>query len=183
MRLASPGASTEGHGQGSLAPATSKGGSVRVRVLVLTVLAVLAVPALAAARTGKSHPHDRGHAAAIVGTWSADVTPDQGPPLKAVLTFTRGGSVIETEADAPGTGQGAWKRIAPNRFAFAFQSFVFTETGEPGGHVVVRSVVTLSRDTLSGPFKFNVYDAAGNVVQSGSGTASATRFVIPDFQG
>ena len=46
---------------------------------------------------------------------------------------------------------------------------------------MVRSVVTLSDDTLSGPFKFNVYDPAGNVLQTGSGTATATRFVIPDF--
>jgi hypothetical protein len=152
---------------------------VRVRVLVLTVLAVLAVPSVAAARTGKPHPRDHGHAAAIVGTWSADVTPDQGPPLKAVLTFTRGGGVIETESDAPGTGQGAWKRIGPNRFAFAFQTFIFTPTGDPAGNVVVRSVVTLTNDTLAGSFKFDVLDPAGTPVESGSGTATAKRFVIP----
>jgi hypothetical protein len=105
--------------------------------------------------------------------------PDQGPPLEAVLTFTRGGGVIETESDAPGTGQGAWQRIGPGRFAFAFQTYIFTPTGDPAGHVVVRSVVTLANGTLSGPFKFDVLDPAGNVVQSGSGTATATRFVIP----
>src|SRR3954451_428098 len=158
MRLASKGASTEGHGQGSLVPATSKGGSVRVRVLVLTVLAVLAVPSLAAARTGKSHPHDRGHAAAIVGTWSADVTPDQGPPLKAVLTFTRGGSVIETESDAPGTGQGAGKRICPNRFAFAFQTFIFAPPRDRAARRRVPSVVPLPNDTLALPVTFAVLD-------------------------
>jgi hypothetical protein len=48
----------------------------------------------------------------------------------------------------------------------------------PGGHVVVRSVVTLTNATLSGPFKFDAFDPAGNKVQSGSGTATATRFVI-----
>ena len=154
---------------------------MRVRVVVLAVLAVLVVPSVAAARTGKSHPRDRGHAAAIVGTWSADVTPDQGPPLTAVLTFTRGGGVIETESDAPGTGQGAWKRIGPNRFAFAFQTFIFTPTGDPAGNVVVRSVVTLTNDTLAGPFKFDILDPAGTTVESGSGTATAKRFVIPPF--
>jgi hypothetical protein len=159
---------------------------MRLRVLVLTVLAVLAVPSVATARTGKSHPRNHGQAAAIVGTWSADVTPDQGPPLTALLTFTRGGSVFETESDAPGTGQGAWKRIGPNRFAFAFQTYFLTATGDPGGHVVVRAVVTLTNDTLSGPFKFQVFDPAGNPVpdqpgqpSSGSGTATAKRFVIP----
>ena len=154
---------------------------MRLRILVVAALAALAIPSVTAARTPKGK-HDRNHAhARIVGTWSVQVTPDGAQPFQALITFTRDGSVIETEADAPGTGQGAWKRISRNRFAFAFQSFFFTETGEPGGHVVVRSVVTLSHDTLSGPFKFNVYDPAGNVLESGSGTATATRFVIPDF--
>jgi hypothetical protein len=154
---------------------------VRLRVLVVAALAALAFPSVTAARTPKVK-HDRNHAhARIVGTWSVQVTPDGEPSFQALVTFTRDGSVIETEADAPGTGQGAWKRVGRNRYAFAFQSFFFTETGEPGGHVVVRSVVTLSHDTLSGPFKFNVYDPAGNVLQSGGGTASATRFVIPDL--
>jgi hypothetical protein len=152
---------------------------VRLRVLVLTALALLAVPSAATARTGKSHHRHHAHAAAIVGTWTAHVTPDQGPPLEAVLTFTRGGGVIETESDAPGTGQGAWQRIGPGRFAFAFQTYIFTPTGDPAGRVVVRSVVTLADGTLSGPFKFDVFDPAGNVLQSGSGTATATRFVIP----
>jgi hypothetical protein len=154
---------------------------VRLRVFIVAALAALALPSVAAARTPQGK-HHRGHGQArIVGTWSVQVTPDGEQPFQALITFTRDGSVIETEADAPGTGQGAWTRIGPNRFRFAFQSFAFTETGAPGGHVVVRSVVTLSNDTLSGPFKFNVYDPAGNVTASGSGTATATRFEIPEF--
>lgn len=154
---------------------------MRLRVLVVAALAALAFPSVTAARTPKVK-HDRNHAhARIVGTWSVQVTPDGESPFEALVTFTRDGSVIETEADTPGTGQGAWRRVGRNRYAFAFQSFFFTETGEPGGHVVVRSVVTLSHDTLSGPFKFTVYDPAGTVLQSGSGTATATRFVIPDL--
>jgi hypothetical protein len=66
------------------------------------------------------------------------------------------------------------------------QTFIFSPTGQPAGRVVVRAVVTLTNDTLSGPFKFNVFDPAGNAVpdqpgqpSSGSGTATAKRFVIP----
>jgi len=32
---------------------------------------------------------------------------------------------------------------------------------------------------LSGPFKFDLFDPTGKVLQSGSGTVTATRFVIP----
>ena len=154
---------------------------MRLRVLVVAALAALALPSVAAAGTPKAK-HHRGHDhARIAGTWSVQVTPDGEQPFQVLTTFTRDGSVIETEADTPGTGLGAWKRVGGHRFAFAFQRFSFNETGEPGGHVVVRGVATLSGDTFTAPFKFNIYDPAGNVVASGGGTATATRFVIPDF--
>jgi hypothetical protein len=147
----------------------------------VAVLAALALPSVAAARTPKAK-HHRGHAhARITGTWDVQVTPDGQQPFQVLTTFTRDHSVIETEADIPGTGQGAWKRVGRHRFAFAFQNFLFNETGEPAGHSVVRGVATLSGDTLTAPFKFNIYDQAGNVVASGAGTSTATRFVIPDF--
>jgi hypothetical protein len=47
--------------------------------------------------------------------------------------------------------------------------------------VIVRAQVTLSNGTMSGPFKFDVFDPANHVVQSGAGTATATRFQIPPF--
>jgi hypothetical protein len=153
---------------------------VRLRVLVVAALAALAVPSVAVARTPKAHLRS-GQAAPIVGTWSVQVTPDGPPPFQALLTLTRDGGVISTESDAPGTGQGSWKRIGRHRYAFAFQTFILSPTGAPGGHVVVRSVVTLTGATLSGPFKFDVFDPAGKPVQSGSGTATATRFVIPSL--
>jgi hypothetical protein len=154
---------------------------VGLRVLLVAAVTVLAVPSAAAARPVKAHHHSHASAPRIVGTWDTDVTPDGAPPFKALLTLTRGGGVIETESNAPGTGQGSWKRIGPDRFAVAFQTFIFSPTGDPAGRAVVRSVVTATATTLSGPYKFDVFDPAGNKVQSGSGTATATPFVIPAF--
>jgi hypothetical protein len=154
---------------------------MRLRLLVIAALVALAVPSLAVARTAKDHPRGHHKSARIVGTWDVRVTPDGQAPFPALLVFTRGGSVIETESDAPGTGLGSWKRTGANTYAVSFKSFFFTETGEPGGSVLVRTVITLNNDTLSGPFKFDISDPAGNKVESGSGTATATRFVIPDF--
>jgi hypothetical protein len=154
---------------------------MRLRLLVLAALLALAVPSLAVARTAKDHPRGHHKSAPIVGTWDVRVTPEGEAPFAALLVFTRGGSVIETESDQPGTALGSWKRTGANTYAVAFKGFVFTETGAPNGSVTVRTVVTLTDDTLSGPFKFDVSDPAGNKVQSGSGTATATRFVIPDL--
>jgi hypothetical protein len=150
---------------------------MRVRILVVAVLAALAVAPAAAARSVNAK---HAHRASILGTWSVQVTPDGAPAFPALVTFTKGGGLIETESDAPGTAQGAWERIGAHRYAFAFQAFIFDASG-PAGHVVVRGRLKLSHGRLSGPFKFDVYDPTGKVVQSGSGTAAATRFVIPPF--
>jgi hypothetical protein len=152
---------------------------VRFRVLLVAALAVLAVPSATAARTAKRHHPGHGQATRIVGTWTVQVAVVGQTPFPALITINPGGGVIETESANPGTGQGAWKPAGRNRFAYAFQTYLFSGTGAPAGHVLVRGVVTLSHGTLSGPFKFEVSDPSGNTVQSGSGTVTATRFVIP----
>ena len=152
---------------------------MRLGVLFIAALAALAVPSVAGARPIRAHDRDSARSARIVGTWNVQVTPTGAPAFAALLTLTPGGGVIETESDQPGTAQGAWKPISRNRFAIAFQTFIFTPAG-PGGHVVVRAVATFTKkNALSAPFKFDVFDPTGKVVQSGTGTATATRFVIP----
>jgi hypothetical protein len=150
---------------------------MRLRLLVIAALVALAVPTVAVARTAKGSQK----AAAIAGTWDVQVSPVGASPFPALLTFTRDGGVIETESDGAGTGLGSWKRTGPKAFTLAFKTFLFTPAGDPAGSVVVRAAVTLNGGTLSGPFKFDVFDTAGNKLQSGSGTAKATRFVIPPF--
>jgi len=157
---------------------------MRLRAVLVVAATALAVPSAAAARPANRHHPANASAPSIVGTWSAQVTP-QGPgatpPFQSLLTFTRDHGVVETESDEPGTGLGSWQHVGPNRYAFAFEIFIFTPAGTPGGHIVVNSVSTLARGTLSGPFRFKVFNPAGTVVQSGRGTATATRFVIPPF--
>jgi hypothetical protein len=154
---------------------------MRLRLFVIAAIVALAVPSIAVGLTTKDSPRDHQQEATIAGTWDVKVSPDGDAPLTAVLTLTRDGGVIETESDQPGTGQGSWKQTGPDSFVLAFKTYVFTETGDPGGSVLVRVEVELSDGTLSGPFTFDVSDPDGKVVQSGSGTASATPFEIPDL--
>jgi hypothetical protein len=155
---------------------------MRLRVFVTAALVALVVPAsIAVARTAKGHPHGHHQKASIVGTWDVKVSPDGAAPFAALLVINRDGSLVETEADAPGTGLGAWKRLGGGRFALAFKTFILNEQGQPAGSVLVRSQVTVNGDTVSSPLKFDVSDPTGKVVQSGAGTATATRFTIPDF--
>jgi hypothetical protein len=151
---------------------------MRIRILLLAALLALAVPAATTAKQSRSESHGSGQ---ILGTWSIQVTPTGQPTFQALATFSPGGGMVETESDAPGTAQGAWEKIGRRTYQFAFQSFIFDSKGQPGGHVIVRSRATLSHGTLSGPFKFDVVDPTGKIVQSGAGTATATRFQIPPF--
>lgn len=152
---------------------------MRVRIFLLAALLALAVPAATSARQSRSENH--GGSGQILGTWSIQVTPNGQPTFQALATFSPGGGMVETESDAPGTAQGSWEKSGPRTYQFAFQTFIFSGTGQPGGHVIVRSQATLRHGTLSGPFKFDVFDPTGHIVQSGAGTATATRFQIPPF--
>ena len=62
--------------------------------------------------------------------------------------------------------------------AVTFQRFEFDPEGEPAGRVVVRLEMVVRRDEFSGPFEFDVIDLEDNVVFSGEGTATATRFPV-----
>lgn len=152
---------------------------MRLRILLLAALFALAVPVATSARQSRSENH--GRSGQILGTWNVQVTVNGQLAFPALVTYSAGGGVVETESDVPGTAQGAWKKIGHHKYQVAFQAFTFTSSGQPGGHVIVRSQVTLSNGVLSGPFKFDVFDPSGHVVQSGAGTATATRFQIPPF--
>lgn len=156
---------------------------MRLRILLpaLALVAAFVLPSATSARQSRSHEHGHRGSHQILGTWSATVTPDGQPSFQALLTIHAGGGLTETESDAPGTGLGAWEQVGRHSYRFAIETFIFTATGASGGHVIVRGLTTLKDGTLSGRFKFDVYDPSGNVVLSGSGTATATRFQIPAF--
>ena len=155
---------------------------MRLRIFLVATLAALVVPSAAVARPMKAHPHSHASASSVVGTWNVQVKEQEQnapPPYPALATLTVGHGVIATESDNPGTGLGSWKQIDRNRFSYAFQTFIFTPDGKPGGYAAVRGVATVTGATWSGPFKFVVVDTTGKTLASGFGTATATRFVIP----
>ncbi len=152
---------------------------MRLRILLLAALFALAVPVATSARQSRSENH--GGSGQILGTWNVQVTVNGQPTFPALLTLSAGGGVVETESDVPGTALGAWEKIGPHKYQIAFQVFTFTSSGQPSGHVIVRTQATLRNGAFSGPFKFDVFDSNGHVVQSGAGTATATRFQIPPF--
>jgi hypothetical protein len=130
------------------------------------------------AQTSRPGHHARAAAKRVVGTWVVDVRPTGQPPLQALLTLTPGGGLIETESTGVGTALGTWRMSGRGRVAVTFQHFEFDAQGAPAGSVVVRAQLNRKGNGATGPFKFDVFDAQGNVAASGSGTATAHRYKV-----
>jgi hypothetical protein len=152
--------------------------AVSAAVSLAIAAALSAGGASGALTSGKSDRAGKHHGQRILGTWLIDVTPTGGEPFQAMATLTPGGGLVETENGSPGTGQGSWASRGRRRVAVTFQRFEFGTGGEPAGRAVVRAEVTVRGDTFSGPFKVDVFNAAGDVVFSGQGTATAARFPV-----
>ena len=132
-----------------------------------------------AVTSGKSGDHPGGHHnQGILGTWLVDVTPADDEPFQAMVTVSPGGGLVETESTSPGTSLGSWESRGRRRVAVTFQRFEFGSEGEPAGRSVVRTEVIVRGDKFSGPFEFDVFNPEGDVVFSGEGTATATRFPV-----
>src|ERR1041385_2406482 len=67
----------------------------------------------------------------VEGTWSVTVTPDGGPPFRALVSFGSGGTVIESSSggDNDKGGQGVWKRTGLRTFGFTVEQFQYDAAG------------------------------------------------------
>ena len=125
---------------------------------------------------------DYRHKNRLVGSWlfTVDAGTLGGPPIKAVMNFEKGGTVIVSQTGAhensaaidpvcgcnASNGQGVWKRTGPNTYAFKFIVFAFAgsetsqmslnlseEVQRVGQHIgvgIIRGEVRVDRDTLEG---------------------------------
>ena len=154
-----------------------------VVALIALSLVVASSGGGAAGATATSAMHERSGAVgggghAIVGTWMVDVQPREGEPFQALVTFSPGGGLIETESASPGAGLGTWAALGRRRVAATLQRFEFNEAGAPAGRVVVRTIVDVRDDQFSGPFEFTAYDPEGAEILTGDGTATARPFEV-----
>jgi hypothetical protein len=151
--------------------------AVTAAVVSLAVVVGVGAPSGDAA-AGEAGHQARTAAKRVVGTWVVDVRPTGQAPLQALLTLTPGGGLIETENTGVGTAQGTWRMSGRGRVALTFQHFEFDAQGAPAGRVVVRAELNRRGNGARGPFKFDVFDAQGNVSASGAGTATAERYKV-----
>jgi hypothetical protein len=123
----------------------------------------------------------------IEGTWLSTVTTGGSgapPPFQALVTFTPGGGLVETDQSTPpsqrSAGQGTWVRTDDDQISARFFAFLFDAAGHPQGTLTVRFTVRLSEDgeTLAGAGTFQAVDLTGKAVASGSFTLQGRRITV-----
>ena len=105
------------------------------------------------------------------------------PPFPALMTFYRDGT-LTAYANPPGTGPldtpeaGLWQR-EPGSQSYSFHdiSYIYDENGAfAGSGVVTANVHLTSANTFTYSATIQFFDADGNLLFSGCGRATGTRF-------
>ena len=125
---------------------------------------------------GQHHPRE-----VLEGTWVATVSgaPGQPSPFLSVVTYIPTGQSLE-ENNTPmirGLGHGEWRRTGRGEFQRTMTFFSFMGARTYSGVVRVVSDITLDPggDSYNEVSRFEIYDAAGQLVISGQNTGHANR--------
>lgn len=134
----------------------------------------------------------------LVGSWQADFDAPLlgGSNLTFLFSFTSDHILIETDTPATiqflgqavalGNAHGAWKSTRNGGFAFTYVKEIYPIV--PGSSVPIGQTKLSAAGTVSADgnhleitsVTFAATDASGNVIVTGSGTATASRIVVDD---
>ena len=158
--------------------------------IMLTIFALTASPSLSEAQVQVPERLIVSQLQPLAGSWQFlyDV-PAFGPPIPALLTFTQGGLLIES--DYPGAtpfggavgvaiasnGHGAWKQLGRERGTYIYKKILYNTDGTQYGIATTVGIVTVDRSFKRLSVKLNIQftDKTGRVVFNGEGSASADR--------
>jgi len=153
--------------------------------MVPLVVACGLVSMVAATATGQGTP-----GGILQGTWEMQLqrtncagTP-LGPPAQSVAIIMAGGTMMESQAPRPQAqktpGEGVWRLVAGNTFAFRFKYFTFDAT-DPHvftGWTIIAGEITVDApgNTNTGHATIEVYNTSGALVATACADVSGTRF-------
>ena len=122
----------------------------------------------------------------LPGAWHAVTTPNGFGAFPALFVFTSDGAVIGSESPGPFESPvyGSWVRRGRD-VAFTFVALFGGPlgAGQNTGSAKVVGMLRFDahRDTWSGPFRIQVFNAAGTRIFLNEGTVDFTRFEVEDF--
>ncbi|HXX78619.1 MAG TPA: twin-arginine translocation signal domain-containing protein [Ktedonobacteraceae bacterium] len=120
----------------------------------------------------------------IVGSWLFTVTTNDGSITKSLVTFDQGGTLTEAQQGDVGTtsaaspGHGAWVETGSDKFAMTIIKMAYETSGNLIGTAKNNGKLQIRGDKLTAKGEFVATDPNGNVLFSGTYTATATRIKV-----
>jgi len=120
----------------------------------------------------------------IEGVWDSRVTIrncQTGNPLttfRAMDTFIRGGSLVDTNASPPttrGPGFGRWQYVSGGQYTATFRFFLYNADGTFAGVRRVTQTIDLEGDDLNSMVTVEVFDTNDTLISTACATSTARR--------
>jgi hypothetical protein len=151
--------------------------------LVLAALAAGIAASAPAQVPSKSHKGQD----PIVGTWLVTVAAEDGSPSFTVFeTYSAGGAVTAIDNQAPSsletTSVGTWRKVGPRKYYETQWQMLYNPDGSFFGTWIgeIEDDLDASGTKMpTGPFTYEILDAYGTVIDSGSGQSSAIKMPPP----
>ena len=128
------------------------------------------------------HANTPGGLAKLVGSWNVEIAPSGQGAAPGLMTFTSDGIVLGDEPPMPfeTTAHGNWTATGSREAAYTFVALIGNAEDKPASRLKLVGALTYDAqaDTWSGPFKLNVFDAAGQSTLAVDGTLSGTRIAV-----
>src|SRR5438067_13926192 len=147
------------------------------------VAACAAVTMLATTSAGQGTEGGR-----IQGVWEqiTTLTDCAGHPIRSfpvMLTFHQGGTMMDGPATPPALrtpGQGVWRLVGGNTYAYRFKFFTFNTSNVFTGWTIIAGTTTVNStgDTNAGSATVKVYNTSGFLLVSLCASTAGTRFKL-----
>jgi hypothetical protein len=144
-----------------------------------SLFACALVSLIVATATGQDTPSAR-----IQGTWDGQVTVTNcaGTVLSSfpsMLTFHQEGTLMDASPGLATPGQGVWRHVTGDTYAYHFKKFTFDSSGALTGWRIIdipQGSLDASGNTLTDSGKVYVYNASGVLVSTPCASGVHKRF-------
>lgn len=158
----------------------------KVLFSALALFGIVGVTVAVIAAQSVSDNNNGGGGQRLEGVFLVNVTPDAGgpPPLMLIRQFSPSGLVVGPQASLfGGIVCGEWVRTGDRQFAFTNASFNYAPTGPVSGTVKAVGSLTLNNEgtELTGRFRTQSFDLAGNLLSSFTASVQGKRIQIEQF--
>jgi len=147
------------------------------------LVACAAVTMLATTAAGQGTEGGR-----IQGVWEqiTTLTDCAGHPIRSfpvMLTFHQGGTMMDGPATPPALrtpGQGVWRLVGGNTYAYRFKFFTFNTSNVFTGWTIIAGELTVGAtgNANSGPATVEIYDPNGHLIATACAETVGTRFEL-----